>query len=266
MRDRHEPDRHDRPEQRRDFRRAARLERKQHDQDDDGQRHHEVVECRRGDVDAFDGGQDRQRRRNDGVAVEQRRADDAEQRDDAGGLADAPDRARSERHQRERAALAVVVGAQQDQHVFQRDDDDQRPQDQRHDAEHASARESSWLSDRKQRPPLRAAHRAGWCRCRHRRHRCCRARGPTSRRGNERRRCRPTGTSLPTGALTLSVMKFETGPRPAPDAASERMQGRAYTPSAAWSHGHQRSSLEFCHNRRKTPPGRPRCCTLLVGA
>ena len=44
--------------------------------------------------------------------------------------------ARAQRHQGQRAALAVVVGAQQDEDVFQRDDDDQRPQDQRHDAEH----------------------------------------------------------------------------------------------------------------------------------
>jgi len=36
-----------------------------------------------------------------------------------------------ERHQRQRAALAVVVRAQQEQHVFCRDDDKERPQDQR---------------------------------------------------------------------------------------------------------------------------------------
>ena len=47
-----------------------------------------------------------------------------------------PERAGRERGQRQRAALAVVVGAQQDQHVFDRDDDDQRPQDQRQHAEH----------------------------------------------------------------------------------------------------------------------------------
>jgi hypothetical protein len=41
-----------------------------------------------------------------------------------------------QRHQRERAALALVVGAQQDENVFECDDDDQRPQDHRKNAEH----------------------------------------------------------------------------------------------------------------------------------
>jgi hypothetical protein len=50
------------------------------------------------------------------------------------------DRARGERHQRQRTALPVVVGAQEDQHVFQRDDDDQRPQDEREHAEHGVPR------------------------------------------------------------------------------------------------------------------------------
>ena len=34
----------------------------------------------------------------------------------------------------------VIVGAQQDQHVFERDDDDQRPEDEREHAEHGLAR------------------------------------------------------------------------------------------------------------------------------
>ena len=46
------------------------------------------------------------------------------------------ERARGERHQRERAAFAFVVGAQQDEHVFGGDDEQQRPDDQRQDAEH----------------------------------------------------------------------------------------------------------------------------------
>ena len=135
-RDRYEPDHHDRAEQSRDFCRAARLHRKQHKQDHDRQRHDVSVKCRRRDVDAFDCGQHRKRRRDDGVAIEQRGADDAEQRNNACGFAHAADGARGQRHQGQRAALAVVVGAQQDHDVFQRDDDEERPQDQRHDAEH----------------------------------------------------------------------------------------------------------------------------------
>ena len=38
--------------------------------------------------------------------------------------------------ERERAALAVVVGPQDEQHVLDRHDEDQRPQDERHDPEH----------------------------------------------------------------------------------------------------------------------------------
>ena len=117
-RNRHEPDRRDRPEQGRDLRRTPRLEGKEHDQDHHGDRHHVSVQCRGGDVHALDRGKNRQRRRNDGVAVEQRGADDAEQRDEAGGPAHAPKRARGERHEGERTALAVVVGAQEDHDVL----------------------------------------------------------------------------------------------------------------------------------------------------
>ena len=41
-----------------------------------------------------------------------------------------------QRHQREGAALAVVVGAQDEDHVLERHDDDQRPQDQGDHPEH----------------------------------------------------------------------------------------------------------------------------------
>ena len=44
-------------------------------------------------------------------------------------------------HEREGAALAVVVGPQDEDHVLERHDDDQRPQDQGDHAEHHLARE-----------------------------------------------------------------------------------------------------------------------------
>jgi hypothetical protein len=47
----------------------------------------------------------------------------------------------SQRHQRQRAALAVIVGPQQQQHVFRRDHNEQRPQDQRENAEHDGPRD-----------------------------------------------------------------------------------------------------------------------------
>ena len=64
------------------------------------------------------------------------------------------ERAGGERSQRQRAALAVIVGAQQDQHVFERDRDDQRPQNQREHAEHDLARD-----DRARRSAAIAASR-----------------------------------------------------------------------------------------------------------
>ena len=47
-----------------------------------------------------------------------------------------PERALGERHQRQDAAFALVVGLHQEQHVFRRDDDQQRPDDERDDADH----------------------------------------------------------------------------------------------------------------------------------
>ena len=46
------------------------------------------------------------------------------------------ERACSQRRQRQSAAFAVVVGAQQDQHVFQRYGDDQRPDNERKHPQH----------------------------------------------------------------------------------------------------------------------------------
>ena len=129
---RDEPDKRDRAEESRDPRRAVRLHREEAEQDQHGERDDIVFERRRGDLQAFDRRQHRDRRRDQGVAIEERGADDAEQDD---GEALAADRAIGERHQRERAAFAVIVGAEQDQHIFDGDDQDQRPDDERQDAE-----------------------------------------------------------------------------------------------------------------------------------
>ena len=88
-----------------------------------------------------------------------------------------PERARGERGQRQRSALAVVVGAQQQQHVFDRDHDDQRPQDQRQHAEHDVAGDRAGSPPP---PPPRGTRRAGSCRYRRRRRRRCRAPAPTA--------------------------------------------------------------------------------------
>ena len=74
-----EPDQRDRTEEGRDPGGAARLHGEQRDQDHDGERHDIGIEGRRHDLQAFDRREHRQRRRDHGVAVEQRAADDAEQ-------------------------------------------------------------------------------------------------------------------------------------------------------------------------------------------
>ena len=94
---------------------TPRLYRKQRNQNDNRDRHNEVVESRCCDFQAFDRRQDRQRRCDDGIAVKQCAADDSEQNNNPTA---APERPRSQRHQRQRAALPIVVGAQQDQNVF----------------------------------------------------------------------------------------------------------------------------------------------------
>ena len=128
-----EPDHHDRAEKRRHLRRAARLHREQGKQDHNCQRHHVRLEGGRDDLEAFDRGQYRQRRREYRIAIEQGGADDAEQHDRGAAFAEC---ALRQRHERQRAALAIIVGIEQDHDVFQRDGDDQRPQDEREHAEH----------------------------------------------------------------------------------------------------------------------------------
>ena len=85
-----------------------------------------------GDLEAFHRRQNRNRRGDQRVAVEQRGADDAEHDD---GEALAPERARGKRHQSQRSTFAFVVGAEEDQHIFDGNNEDQCPNDQRKDAE-----------------------------------------------------------------------------------------------------------------------------------
>ena len=66
-------------------------------------------EVRRDDFETFDRREDRQRRGDDGVAVEQGRRGDAEQEH---RCARAAEGALRQRHEGERSALAVVVGPQ----------------------------------------------------------------------------------------------------------------------------------------------------------
>ena len=127
-----EPDEGDRAEEGGDLGGASGLHREQGEKDQHGQRDDIQFESGSGHLEAFDRRQNRNRRGDQRVAVEQRGADDAEHDD---GEALAPERARGKRHQSQRSTFAFVVGAEEDQHIFDGNNEDQRPNDQRKDAE-----------------------------------------------------------------------------------------------------------------------------------
>ncbi len=135
-----EPDQHDRPEQMADAAGAVVLHGEQADQHGHGDRQDHRLEGGRRHVQALDGAQHRDGGRQQAVAVEQGGAQHAQDHVDvAPALGDAG-LARYQRHQRQHAALAVIVGAHDHNDVFQGDDDQQRPGDQRQHAEHVVVR------------------------------------------------------------------------------------------------------------------------------
>ncbi len=85
---------------------------------------------RRRDLEPLHGGRDGDRRRDHSVAEEQARPEDPE-RDQQCGATDPA--ALDQRGQRHDAAVAPVVDAHQHDRVLERDDDHQRPEDQRDD-------------------------------------------------------------------------------------------------------------------------------------
>ena len=109
---------------------APALHGKERDQDGDGNRDHVGLKAGRRDFEALDGTQDRDRRGDHAVAVQERRPEEPGHHEcDAplrGGL-----RGRSDqRGQRDDPSLTVVVGPHHKGQVLDRYDDDQGPQDQ----------------------------------------------------------------------------------------------------------------------------------------
>ena len=130
------PDQHHRSEDPADEGRAPALHEEQADEDRERDRHDEAVEAGRVDPQALDRREHRDGRGDRPVAVEQGGADEADheqQRLPRAGLRVAGAEQRQHRHD---AALAAVVGTKDQHRVFQRDDEDQRPQDQRDRAGH----------------------------------------------------------------------------------------------------------------------------------
>ena len=135
--DRDEPGEHQRAERRPHARRPEALHHEQREEDDHGDRHDEVAERRGAHLQPFHGAEHGDRRRDDAVAVEQRGAEEAERDEHQSPLAvlDALAVLKQEGEQGENAPLAPIVRAQDEDDVLDADDEDERPDDQREDAD-----------------------------------------------------------------------------------------------------------------------------------
>ena len=114
---------------------ALPLYEEQPDQDHDRERHDGGRKRRRVGLQAFDGAEHRDGRRNRAVTIEQGGADEAHHQQFRAPCSGLRMARVEQRQQRDDAAFAAVVRAQNQKRVFDRDDQDQRPQDQRHHAE-----------------------------------------------------------------------------------------------------------------------------------
>jgi hypothetical protein len=126
-----EPGQHYRAEQRPDAGRAAALEEEEAEQDEGRGRDDVGLERGRGGLQALDRGEDRDRRRDQTITIEQCQARDREGGDQPAERRRPRHGARSQRSKREHSALATIVGAQDEDDVLHGDDQDQRPEDER---------------------------------------------------------------------------------------------------------------------------------------
>ena len=136
----HEPHQRYRAEVCRHALRATALDPEKREQDPQRDRQDVGIQDWSDQLEPLDGRQDRDRRRDRGVAVEERGAGDAKAKQQRGA---APDRALRQREQRERATLAAVVRPQHQHNVLEGDDQDQRPEQQRDDPDHLALAENA---------------------------------------------------------------------------------------------------------------------------
>ena len=129
-----EPQHHHRAEHPADAAGAAALRREQRDDHRDRGRQHEPLQPGGGHLQPFHRRKHRDRRRDHPVAEQQAGAGDPDQRQPCAG-ARAHGDTLGQDHQGQDAALAAVVGAHDEQDVLDRDDQHQRPEDQRQQAE-----------------------------------------------------------------------------------------------------------------------------------
>ncbi len=133
--DHHEPRAEDRTEDAADSPGAAPLQGEESDEDHDGERHDEPLECRRRDLNSFDRAEYRDGGRDHAVAVEHRRSEQTE-RDDELRPVHVNSVAEEQREEGEHAALAAIPRAHEHGDVLEAHHQHQRPQEQRRDAEH----------------------------------------------------------------------------------------------------------------------------------
>jgi hypothetical protein len=134
-RNRNEPEHHDRPEKPADPVRAIALNAEDDAKDSDRYRNDIRFEERRGDFQAFDRTKHGDGGRDHAIAVQEGRPEQSEQHQRRVDRSAAFAR-RQQCRERQDPALAVVVGAHDDGDVLDRDDDQQRVDDERQDAEH----------------------------------------------------------------------------------------------------------------------------------
>ena len=138
-----EPQQHRRPEDLADETGALALNEEQTNQDHNADRHDKRCQLWRVDFQSFDCAQHGDCRRDDTIAIQQRRSDQSN--DEEGGAAGSWRRMPGieKRQKRHNASFAVIVGAHDENSVFHGDDHDQRPKDQRHDARDRLGRQCS---------------------------------------------------------------------------------------------------------------------------
>jgi hypothetical protein len=103
------------------------------EENDERDGNHIGLEEGRDELEALHRREDRDRGGDDGVAREERGPQNAQHEDGASGPWEG---VLGQRHQRQRAALALVVRPHQEQHIFEGDGQEQRPEQQRDDAYH----------------------------------------------------------------------------------------------------------------------------------
>jgi hypothetical protein len=148
-----EPNQHDRAEGSPDRRRPDRLDREQPQQNRQCRGQHVALQARRDLLHSFERGQNRNRGCDRPVAINERGAKQA------GGDDERPlmPLHAEQGHQRNDAALAIIVDAHGDIDVFDRRDQEQRPDDER---ERAQGRRLVWMRPRKVEHGLQRVERA----------------------------------------------------------------------------------------------------------